>query len=402
MARAPRLLIATSVASTLTAFLLPYAARYRAMGWRVDAACNGGPEDHEVVGAFDRVVHLPWTRRPLDAANLLRTPPRLRALVQEVDYDLVHLHDPIAAFVGRYALRGLRARGRPKVVYTAHGFHFFKGASPARYLVFRSIETIASRWADRLILINREDEEAAKRFPIQNDRVRYMPGIGVDMTLYDPDSVSPADVAQARASLDLEPRQVMVLMVAEFNPGKRHLDAVSALAAADRPDLVLVCAGVGPMMEQVRAHAEKLGVADRVKLLGFRRDIPVLLRASAGLMLPSEREGLPRCIMEAGCLERPVIATRIRGVVELVSEDTGFLTDVGDVAAMAQALRRLTDDPVGTAALGLAGRRAMRQFDVRAVLEQHDALYQELLVESGVLPPDTRVPLAKSATSAIP
>lgn len=381
MARPPRLLIATSVPSTIAAFLLPYAAHYRALGWQVDAACNGGPTDPGVVEAFDRVHHVPWTRRPLDPANLLEAPNLLRALVREADYDLVHLHDPIAAFVGRYALRGLRARGRPKVVYTAHGFHFFRGASPARHFVFRTLETVASRWTDRLIVINKEDLAAAQRFPIPTAKVRYMPGIGVDTSRYDPEAVSETDVERLRASLNLADTDRMVLMVAEFNPGKRHMDAISALAVADRPELVLACAGVGPMMEQVRMHAQALGVGDRVKLLGYRRDIPALLRASIGLLLPSEREGLPRCIMEASCLERPVIATRIRGVSELVNERTGILTEVGDIAAMAAALRSWVDDPATAEEMGRAGRLAMQAFDLRTVIGLHDALYEELLGE---------------------
>lgn len=128
-------------------------------------------------------------------------------------------------------------------------------------------------------------------------------------------------------------------------------------------------------------HAQALGVGDRVKLLGYRRDIPALLRASIGLLLPSEREGLPRCIMEASCLERPVIATRIRGVSELVNERTGILTEVGDIAAMAAALRSWVDDPATAEEMGRAGRLAMQAFDLRTVIGLHDALYEELLGE---------------------
>ena len=380
MSGAPRLLIVASVPDTLNAFLLPYAAHYRARGWRVDAAARDAPAAASVVAAFDAVHHVPWSRSPLDRANLTGAVRVLQALVEREDYDLVHVHDPIAAFVTRFALRGLRRRTGVRVVYTAHGFHFFKGNALRRNAVFYTIEVLASRWTDAQVVINREDEAAARRWPFASrDRVTYMPGIGVDTSRYDPAAVRDADVARVRAELGLAPGQPLVTMLAEFNPGKRHRDLVAALARAERPDLVLALAGVGPLQDAVRAQAEALGVGDRVRLLGYRSDVPALLRASVALALPSEREGLPRSIMEGSCLERAVIATRVRGVTELVTPATGLLVEVGDVDALAAALQRVVDDPEEAAALGRAGREAMQAFDLRPVLAAHDALYGRLI-----------------------
>jgi glycosyltransferase involved in cell wall biosynthesis len=379
MADAPRLLIATSVPSTLTAFLLPYAAHYRARGWWVGAAANGAASDPRVVAAFDAAFELPWTRRPSDPVNLTGAVTALQRLVARERVDLVHVHDPVAAFVARLALRRARRRGEVKVAYTAHGFHFFEGNAPHRNLIFRTLETVAAPWTDELIVINQEDLRAARRLPVAG-AVTYLAGIGVDTAKYDPAAVGDADVARVRSELGLTAAQQLLLMVAALNPGKRHRDAVAALAAADRPHVVLACAGEGPEAAAITEQARALGVGERVKLLGYRRDVPALLRASFALTLPSEREGLPRCLMEASCLERPVLATRIRGVEELVQDGvTGLLTDVGDVAAQAEAIRRLVDDPDASAAMGIAGRVAMRRFDLGAVLEAHDAVYQRLL-----------------------
>jgi len=378
---APRLLIAASVPTTLTAFLLPYADHYRRRGWWVGAAANGAAGDERVAAAFDAAFDLPWTRRPTDRVNLGRAVRVLQELVTRERFDLVHVHDPVAAFVARYALRGARRRGAVKVAYTAHGFHFFRGNAPHRNLIFGMLERAAAPWTDHLIVINREDMDAARRLPVAGG-VTYLPGIGVDTTLYDPAAVSDADVARVRAELGLQPSQQLLLIVAELNPGKRHRDAVAALAAADRPDVVLVLAGEGPESAAIEAQARDLGVADRVKLLGYRRDVPTLLRASFALALPSEREGLPRSLMEASCMERPVLATRIRGVTELVHDGvTGFLHDVGDVPALAEAIRRLVDAPERAAAMGHAGRAAMRRFDLATVLEGHDGVYRSLLGE---------------------
>jgi glycosyltransferase involved in cell wall biosynthesis len=383
------MLITTAVPSTLKSFLLPYARHYRALGWRVDAACNGCPACGPCVEAFDQVHQVPWTRRPLDPVNFVGAPRVLRRLVRENRYDLVHTHDPIAAFVTRLALRRRRRSEHFEVVYTAHGFHFYRGASLARNLVFRTAESMASRWTDYLVVINHEDLDAARRFPIDRERVVYMPGIGVDIDRYDASQVTQAAVDAVRAELGLGPEQHLLLMIAEFTPRKRHADAVEALARSRRDDVVLAFAGEGPLLGSVQAQAARLGVSDRIRWLGYRDDVPVLLRASIGLMLPSELEGLPRCIMEASALERPAIASRIRGTTELVNDHTGILFAVGDVEALAQAIDRLAGNPDEARAMGIRSREAVLAFDLRRVVEEHDALYERVLGGAWRAPPES-------------
>lgn len=377
--RRPRLLLTTNVPSTLKAFLLPYAAHYRARGWRVDAACNGGPDCEVCKDAFDHVYHVPWTRRPSDPVNYTTAPRALRRLVAENGYDIVHTHDPVAGVVTRLALSTVRRRWGVTVAYTAHGFHFYAGGPRVDNLVFGTVETLASLWTDELVVINQEDLRAARRFPLRRDRITYMPGIGVDMSQYDPGRVTAAAVAAVRRELALSNDQKLLLMVAEFLPRKGHLDAVAALARTRGERVVLACAGEGATLDDVRAEAARLGVLDRVRFLGFRNDVGTLLRASFALILPSRLEGLPRCIMEASCLERPTIAYDIRGVSELVDDATGVLCDVGDVDGLAAAIERLASEPATAQAMGERARQAMDPFDLAHVLKLHDALYARAL-----------------------
>ena len=377
-----RLLITTSVPTTLVTFLLPYARHFRSRGFTVHALSNGASDCAACRDAFDEVFDVPWTRRPRDPVNLTEAPRRLRALVREQRYDLVHTHDPIAAFVTRLALRRARRTGRPRVVYTAHGFHFHGEGGRLSNLVFRTAERLAGRWTDYLIVINRDDEQAALEHRIvPPQRLRYMPGIGVDLGIYAADRVTPSQVRGLRAEIGVPEDAQLLTMVAEFNPGKRHRDALRALAAARRRDVHLVLLGVGPLMDEVRAEADALGLRGRVHLLGFRSDVPAWLSASFATILPSEREGLPRCIMESFCLARPVISTRIRGVRELVDDDTGMLTAVGDTAAMAAAIDALAADPERSARMGRVGRERMGAFDLQRVLRLHEALYAEALAD---------------------
>ena len=153
----PKLLMATTVPTTLRDFLLPFARHFRARGFRVDALARGTSGFAEVVAACDRVWDVNWSRNPLDPRNLWTTPGQIRGLVTREGYDLVHVHTPVASFVTRYALRDLRRRGAVRVIYTAHGFHFYQGGPRLRGGVFRGLEQLAGRWTDYLVVINRED-----------------------------------------------------------------------------------------------------------------------------------------------------------------------------------------------------------------------------------------------------
>jgi glycosyltransferase involved in cell wall biosynthesis len=168
------------------------------------------------------------------------------------------------------------------------------------------------------------------------------------------------------------------LMIAEFNPGKRHRDVLQAFAGCPE-DAVLAFAGIGPLEQAMSDLAKQLGISDRVRFLGYRRDIPVLLRASSALLLPSEREGLPRSIMEALCLGTPVISTRIRGVEDLLADDCGIMTEVGDVAAIGKAINWVLEHPVEARAMGLKGQAHMQTFSIGEVIQLHEALYETAL-----------------------
>jgi glycosyltransferase involved in cell wall biosynthesis len=371
-------LLTATIAATLRGFLLPIAGHFRGLGWRVDGMARGVSSDAECVAGFDRVFDIDWSRNPLRVDKLLGTPRRIRELVEREEYDIVHVHTPVAAFVTRFALRKLRLGGRPSVVYTAHGFHFHRGGPKVRGAVFRRLERIAGQWTDRLVVINREDEAAARDLGLC-EHVHYMPGIGVDTAIYAPERVDSADLDRLRSELRLGPDSVMFLMIAEFNPGKRHRDALAALARCGDARIVLAMAGAGREFEAMRRLAASLGVAERVRFLGQRRDVPALVRLARAVVLPSEREGLPRSLMEALSLAVPAIGTNIRGISELIGADRGILVPLGDPAALADAYRRLAADADEARAMGERGRAAMAGYDLGVILRLHQELYGEAL-----------------------
>lgn len=377
-----RLLCVTTVPATLGAFLLPFAYHFRAKGWRVDAMAQGISTNTNCLQAFDRVWEVEWSRNPLNPQNLILAPQQIRNVVEQEGYDLVHVHTPVAAFVTRYALNNLRKRGKPKVIYTAHGFHFYKGGKTLKNAIFLLLEKLAGRWTDYLVVINREDEEAAKRHRIvPTECVRYMPGIGVDINYYSHNTVSEAEVVRVRQELGLTLENQLFLSVAEFIPRKRHRDVLMAFAQLDRPKVHLALAGDGLLFQQMQQLASDLGIQNQVHFLGLRQDIPTLIRASLATLLVSEQEGLPRSVMESLCMGVPAIGTDVRGTRDLLEGGCGLIVKVGDVDGLAQAMAWILDHPDDAKAMGKRGRERMSAYELGHILKMYQVLYDQALAE---------------------
>jgi glycosyltransferase involved in cell wall biosynthesis len=371
----PNLLIVTTVAPTLRAFLLPYARRFRERGWTVDALSNGVSACRECRESFDRCLDLPFSRNPLSRENFGKIAEAIRGIVSEGKYDIVHVHTPVASFVTRFALRKKPRAARPKVVYTAHGFHFYKGGRRLTNASFAALERLAGNWTDHTITINREDYDAAIALKIApKERLSLFPGIGLDFSRYSPSSVDVAAIKELHSGLMLDRDDEMFLMAAEFNPGKRHEDALRALAMTGRKNFRLALAGKGPLEDKMKGLALKLGIASRVHFLGERTDVPLLMLSSRATVLPSEREGLNRSVMESICLGIPVLGADARGIRDLVtSPERGTLFPVGSPAALAAAMILAVEEPRGTKPL------PDPLWNIEHLLKKHEKLYHSLI-----------------------
>lgn len=375
----PRLLFAATIAATVRGFLLPIARHFQERGWRVDAIANGIEKDKICVSTFERVWEAEWSRNPVHPRNLMMT-ARIRDLALEHGYDIVHVHTPVAAFVTRFALDRLRHEQKLQMLYTAHGFHFHPMGGAIRNKLFEALERKAANWTDFLIVMNQEDLRAAKdKKLIGLDRLRLMPGIGLDCTRYSRSSVSQCELDRFRWELGISTTTPVLLMVAEFVERKRHVDAIRAFSRVLHPKAQLVLAGSGPLFEPMKRLAATLGVADRVHFLGQRDDVPVLIKASRAVILPSSQEGLPQSILEAMSMGVPVIGSRIRGTMELLGRNAGLLVDVGDTDQLAQAMRLVIDDSAAAAAMGQVGRQQSEAYDLKHILRMHEGLYEEAL-----------------------
>ncbi len=380
-----KILMVTTISRTLKDFLFPFVRHFRALGWSVDGMACGISEDASCLEVFDRVWDVEISRNPLDPKNFRHTPNSIRCIVEREQYDIVHVHTPVAALLVRYSLNNLRKCHKVKVIYTAHGFHFHKGANPLTNLIFIALEKLAGAWTDYLIVINHDDEQAAQRYHfLAPERIRYMPGIGVDIDIYNHNQVSETDITRVRQEIGILPTNPLFLAIAEFTPNKRHQDMIKAIAQLARPDVHLACAGVGDpaLLDELHKLSNEVGVKGRVHFLGYRNDIPTLICAAQAIILTSKREGLPRSIMEALCLSTPVIGTKIRGISDLLANNCGLLINVGDVQALAAAMAWVLDHPPEAQEMAKRGKKRMSNYNISHILDLHAALYTEALKSS--------------------
>jgi glycosyltransferase involved in cell wall biosynthesis len=380
MPKPPKLLMITTVAVTLRGFLLPIAEHFQQQGWQVDAIACDVEADEVCCQRFDHVWNIPWSRNPLDPRNLIGVPKLLRKLIQQQEYEIIHVHTPVAAFVTRFGLRNVPQSKKPALIYTAHGFHFHAGGHPIRNALFLTLEKLAGRWTDELVVINQEDYNAAltnKLLP--EPHVHHMQGIGVDLSYYCAERISPEIIQDLRHSLHLQEQDCLLLTIAELIPRKHVADLLHALAQTHRPTIHLAIAGTGPLLPELQEIAKQLNLTQQIHFLGFRTDIPAWICAAQAVLLVSEQEGLPRSIMEALALGVPVIGTDIRGTRDLLARGGGMLVSVGDITAIAQAMNWIADHPGDARQMGTVGREQIQPYRLESILQHHQQLYQTSL-----------------------
>lgn len=378
-------LMIASVASMIDQFNMDNIALLEQLGCRVDVAANfleGSNTSDQRVAAFRRELeeagrHCHQTDIPrsiFKVGSILRSLRQVKALCQAERYDIIHCHSPIGGVVARLAAGKSRKQGT-KVIYTAHGFHFFKGAPRKNWLLFYPMERLCARFTDLLITINREDYALAKA-KMRAGRVVYVPGVGLDTKAFSGET----DPAALREKLGLAPKDRVILSVGELSRRKNHRVVLEAVAKLADPTVHYLICGIGPEEEKLLVLAKALGVEKQLHLLGYRRDIPQILAAADIYAFPSLQEGLPVALMEAMAAGKAVVASDIRGNDDLLAgQPGGVLLDARDAEGFAQALDKLLNDPEGRGEMGNANRLRIRSFDRSVVNAQMQALYQELL-----------------------
>lgn len=356
-----------------------------ALGCEVHVACNTGymedtSEERTLAFLSDAqargiVFHnINFARSPLGKSNF-GAYRELKKLIDSADFDMIHCHTPMASILCRLAARRARKKGTV-VIYTCHGYHFFKGAPLRNWLLFYPAEKLCSGMCDVLININREDYDLSVK-KMKTRRIEYIPGVGVDLAKFD--SVC-ADRDAKRAELGLPADACVILSVGELNENKNHSAVIRALAGMKDKNAIYLVAGCGEYEEKLHELARASGVEDRVRLLGFRRDVAELLKAADVFAFTSFREGLPVALMEAMASGLPIVASGIRGNTDLVVDGKGgFLCRPDDVTAIAEKITVLAESPELREEFGAFNRAYIRDFSSDVVKKKTEALYYDVL-----------------------
>lgn len=369
-----------SVDFTLFHFLRPLMRAMREAGHEVVGVCRDGPFAEKVRAEGFRVEAVDF-KRNYDVLHHVGVYGELVRLFKRERFDLVHVHSPIAALIGRLAAA---RTGVPRKVYTAHGFYFHERQPWGLRHAFIGLEWIGGRFTDVLFTQSAEDAETARNMHLCRGGVIEAIGNGVDPGRFRPAAGTDPARLRLRAELGAGPADVVILMIGRLVAEKGYPELLAAMENVDARLWV-----VGSRLESDHAASVDEAIARvdsepalsaRISFLGYRSDVDDLLRAADIFTLPSYREGMPRSIIEAMMSGLPVVATNIRGSrEEVVDGETGFLVPVRDAAKLADALQRLAADADLRSRMGAAGReRAVALYDESKVIGRQ---LQTLMIE---------------------
>lgn len=335
-----KILYITTVSRTINAFLVPHIQMLKNQGNIVDCACCiDKPVDDVLVKDNVKIYDIPFSRNPLHPQNI-KAFKKLVKIQEENNYDIVHVHTPVASVYGRL----LKIKfPNLKTVYTVHGFHFHKGAPFINWAIYYPIEKIMSKFTDTLVTMNEEDYKRSKKFNIKS--LHHINGVGVDLSKY---SLENFDRFEIRERLNIDKDDFVILMIAEVNKNKNHkqvIDAINILKDKGIENIKVICAGDGVILEDIKSYIKEKNLQDNIYMLGFRTDIEELIVSCDIGILMSYREGLPRNIMELMACKKPVIGTNIRGIRDLVIDGVnGYLVEVGDSVSTSEKIESIYND----------------------------------------------------------
>ncbi len=316
-----------------------------------------------------KVHQISCSRSPLNKSSLTAI-KEIKALVESNKYDIVHCHTPVAAMCTRLACRKARKNGT-KVIYTAHGFHFYKGAPLLNWLIYYPVEKICSYFTDNLITMNKEDFALAKK-KMKAKKVEYVPGVGIDLSRFQNVQV---DRSAKRKEIGVPEDATVLLSVGELNENKNHEIIIRAIAQLNNPNIHYAIAGKGDKESYLSELAGELGISEQVHLLGYRTDVAELYKTADIYTLPSIREGLNVSLMEAMASGLPCAVANIRGNTDLIDNNGGILFDPCSVENCKEALSSLLKSDL--VKIGEYNAEKIKLFSVDGINKILSEMYEE-------------------------
>lgn len=341
-------LIVTAVAGFLQKFEMKNVELLKESGYEIHYATNIKNTvydyDADELRLEGVIVHnIPIKQSPFNIISIVISIKKLRHLIRNEGVELIHCHTPFGGLAARLAAKRFK---NVKVIYTVHGFYFYKGCSTLKYRVFYRIEKWLAKYTDVIITINHEDYEAAKTMLIKKkNKVWYVPGVGVDMDYYY--MPGKTDKKKFREKLGID-SDYLIISVGEIRCNKNQLSVIKALELLQnrgyKEKISYVIIGEGRQRKELQRYVDRKGISN-VIFTGYQHDVRPYIIASDAMVFPSIREGLGMAALESLSMGRPVIAAENRGTREYIKAGVnGWMVAPCDIEGYAKAIQELIED----------------------------------------------------------
>lgn len=346
------------------------------LGYEVHLASNfnqfQGKKENE-----DFIVHqIDFIRNPFDIRNI-KAYRQLMNLLEKEEFDVIHCNNPISGILGRIC--GYRLNTK-KIIYTAHGFHFYKGAPFINRILYKSVEEHLAKYTDALITINTEDYQIGNQMKLKNNgKCYYVHGVGIETKFK---LISKLRKEELIKSLNLSKNAIICIAIGDLNKNKNYKTLIRAFSFLKNSDIHLLICGVGNEKNKLENLVHKCNITKQIHFLGYRNDVNELLQISDIFIQCSYREGLSRSIMEAMIVGLPCIVSRIRGNVDLIDEEKGgFLVEPNNYVEIANRIKMLISNEELRKNMGKYNQQKVQQNDIKNIEEEMKKIYEEVLKE---------------------
>ncbi|MEG0577760.1 MAG: glycosyltransferase family 4 protein [Bacilli bacterium] len=369
------LFVATVVKTHINAFHLPYLKMFKDKGFSTYVAASNDFENNDecVIPNCDCYVDVEFSRSPLSPLNVIAY-KKLKALIEKEKFDIIHCHTPVGSVLTRLSVKN--SQFKPYVIYTAHGFHFYKGAPIINWIFFYPIEKYLSRYTNTLITINSEDYKCALKFHCLD--VRFINGVGVNCESF---KFVENEFNLLEEELNLSKTDFILLSVGELTKRKNHeliISCMEDIVKYNKAIKYLIC-GSGELNNYLQKIINEKNLNENVKLLGFRKDINKIIAFSDLFIFPSKQEGLPVALMEAMAGGLPCIVSNIRGSRDLIDQGKGGFCINNSQEEYIEKIKHLYNNPAEMLAFSTYNRSKIIEFSNETISKEMNKLYDTII-----------------------
>ncbi len=338
-----KVLFTATVDTHIKHFHIPFLMLFKKKGYEVHVSTNG----NEKFEYCDKKYQISFERSPFSLKNI-KAYFALKKIIEKEKYDIIHTHTPMGSIITRLAARKVRKKYGTKVIYTAHGFHFYKGASIINWILYYPIEKLFANFTDELITINKEDYNKVKNN--FNTNVHYLPGVGINKEKFNK-KIKESEKVKLMDEININKEDFVIVQVGELNDNKNQIASLKAMKEIIKTDksIKLIIAGSGVNEMYLKKYVKDNNLMKNVIFLGYRTDIPKILSISNLLISTSKREGLPVNIIESLFMDVPVIAMNCRGAKDLIKDKiNGYVIEIDDISNLIKNIKLIKNKPLNS------------------------------------------------------